>query len=140
MLCDIMRIDFSDFQVTQPEQSQKLYSLLGQESYIDDQGFPRLETESDKTFAKAIKNKLSKKFISDSPPTYSFFIKTDPNHNIVNPIATYSMKITNSNFLNKICKTEFSFTEVTESVFNKYLMFLKTSNIKWLNSAQRELK
>lgn len=140
MLCDIMRIDFSDFQVTQPEQSQKLYSLLGQESYIDDQGFPRLETESDKTFAKAIKNKLSKKFISDSPPTYSFFIKTDPNHNIVNPIETYSMKITNSNFLNKICKTEFSFTEVTESVFNKYLMFLKTSNIKWLNSAQRELK
>jgi hypothetical protein len=134
-----MRVNLSDFQLNKTDQSIKLYTLLGQETSIDEDGFPRVDTENDKVFAKAVKNKLSKKFLSDNP-TYSFFIKTDPNHNIINPIETYSIKKINSNFLNKICKAESVFTEVTESIFNKYLNFLKTSNVKWLNSAQRELK
>lgn len=134
-----MRVDLSEFQIKKEEQNTKLYTLLGQETSIDEDGFPRVDTENDKVFAKALKNKLPKKFLSDSP-SYSFFIKTDPNNNIVNPIEVYSIQKTNSNFLNKICKSESKFTEVTESIFNKYINFLKTSNLKWLNSAQRELK
>lgn len=134
-----MRVNLSDFQLNKSEQSIKLYTVIGHETSIDEDGFPRLDIENDKVFAKAVKNKLSKKFISDNP-TYSFFVRTDPNHNMINPVEKYSIKNNSSNFLNKVCKTESVFTEVTESVFNKYINFLKTSNIKWLNSAQRELK
>jgi hypothetical protein len=135
-----MRVDTEDFKVKQNQEQNKFYTLLGQESFCDDEGFPRLQDENNKTFAKAIKSKVAKAFGSNNL-SYRYYIKTDPNKNIVNPTETYSIKTKEkSSFINKICKIEAVFSEVTESVFNQYINFLKTNNTKWLNSAQRELK
>jgi len=135
-----MRIDTEDFRIKQNQQQSKFYTLLGQESFCDDEGFPRLEEENDQTFAKAVKGKVAKAFGTNNL-SYRYYIKTDPNKNIFNPIETYSIKTKEkSSFINKVCKIEAIFSEVTESVFNQYINFLKTSNTKWLNSAQRELK
>jgi hypothetical protein len=135
-----MRVDTEDFRIKQSEEQNKFYTLSGNESFCDDGGFPRMEIESEHTFAKAVKSKLSKSFGSDDL-SYRFYIKTDPNKNILNPIETYSLKTKEkSSFINKTCKIETVFSEVAESVFNQYINFLKTNNTKWLNSAQRELK
>jgi hypothetical protein len=134
-----MKIDLSEFSQVDKQQATKFYTLIGKESYIDEDGFPRLETENSLVFAKAIKNKLSKKFNEDTQ--YRFYIKTDPNKNIHNPIELYTTKDKNNrSFLNKICKTETTFTEVTQNIFNQYINFLKTRNTRWLDQAQRELK
>jgi hypothetical protein len=135
-----MRVDTEDFRIKQSQEQNKFYTLLGNESFCDNNGFPRMEIESELTFAKAVKSKLSKSFGSDDL-SYRFYIRTDPNKNILNPLETYSLKTKEkSSFINKTCKIETVFSEVPESIFNQYINFLKTNNTKWLNSAQRELK
>jgi len=135
-----MRVDTEDFRIKQNQEQNKFYTLLGHESFCDDGGFPRSESENEYTFAKAVKSKVAKAFGSNNL-SYRFYIKTDPNKNIINPIETYSIKTKEkSSFINKTCKIESVFSEVTESAFNHYINFLKTNNTKWLNSAQRELK
>lgn len=135
-----MRVDTEDFRIKQSQEQNKFYTLLGNESFCDDNGFPRMEIENELTFAKAVKSKLSKSFGSDDL-SYRFYIRTDPNKNILNPLETYSLKTKEkSSFINKTCKIETVFSEVPESIFNQYINFLKTNNTKWLNSAQRELK
>ncbi len=135
-----MKIDRSQFLTKEVISEQKLYTVLGEEQFTDSDGFPRVNIENDKVFAKAIKNKLGKKFNSDHQ--YRFYIKTDPNNNIHNPIQIYSSikNKDNRSFLNKTCKSETVFTEVTQNIFNQYINFLKSKNTQWLDSAQRELK
>ena len=134
-----MRVDPSEFLVTESSYSTKLYTLIGQETYIDDDGCPRVEIENNMVFAKVVQNKPSKTF--NNGHQYRFYIKTNPNKIIHNPVETYSLKEKDSHaFLNKVCKAETVFTEVTQSIFNQYINFLKTKSIRWLDSAQRELK
>lgn len=135
-----MKINLSEFATNNTDCVAKLYTLIGSESFIDDDGFPRLSTENHEVYAKAIKNKPGKKFNSDIQ--YRFYIKTDPNKNICNPIEIHSSikNKKNTAFLNKICKNEEIFTEVTPQIFDHYINFLKTKNIRWLDNAQRELK
>lgn len=129
--------------IVKPENSEtNLYTKIGFEDYIDDVGNPRLKTENNRVFAKSVKDKLSKNFNS-SNVGYSYYVKTDPNRNLFDPIERHSIsKNTNTakSFINKICKTELKYTEVSESVFTKYLNFLKTENLQWLTQAQREIK
>lgn len=136
-----MQIDQSIFSTKKPEEIY-YYALSGQEEYIDSEGYPRLNSDSDKTYAKIIKNKQSKS-MTDKVLYDRFYIKSDPNNNILNPIILYSSKnndLTSNKHLNKTCKYEYTYKEVTRSVFQKYLQFLLTKNIKWLKDAQRELK
>lgn len=134
-----MRVDASQFVTSDKTYPIKLYTLSGSESFVDEDGFPRLDTENCMVFAKAIQNKPSKNF--DNTNYYRFYIKTNPNRIIHNPIETYSIKNKdNMSFLNKVCKTETIFTEVPQSIFDQYINFLKTKNTRWLESAQRELK
>lgn len=133
-----MKLDLSEFRTKSENADTKLYTLIGHEAFVDDDGFPRLSAENNHTFAKAIKNKPGKAFNSDMQ--YRFYVKTDPNKKIVDPIERYSIKDTKSSFVDKICKTETVFSEVSEHIFNQYINFLKTKNTQWLQSAQRELK
>lgn len=117
------------------------YTLMGSEDHLDDNGYPKVNKDNDKTYAKKIKSKKSK-LVSDKNITFRFYIKTDPNNNIINPIVLFSDKNhdTRSNDrLNKTCKQTEQYKEVSESIFNQYLEFLKTKNSKWLNAAQREV-
>jgi hypothetical protein len=134
-----MRVDSSQFIVSDKSYNTRFYTLVGNESFLDEDGFPRLETETSMVFAKAVQNKPSKNF--ETTTYYRYFIKTNPNKVIHNPIEIYSTKSKdNMSFLNKICKTETVFTEVPHSIFDQYITFLKTKSTRWLDSAQRELK
>lgn len=117
------------------------YTLLGLEDHLDDDGYPKLDQDNNKGYAKKVKNKKSKS-VSDRNVSFRFYIKMDPNNNIINPVLLHSEKNHNlrtNNRLNQTCKETEQYKEVSESIFNKYLEFLKTKNSKWLNAAQREL-
>lgn len=127
------------------EQNQKnmFYCLIGKEEFIDDQGNPRIESDSDPNIvAKAILNKPSKHIGGKDNLQYRYYIKTKQNNIIFDPVEIQSRvkdKETFS-FINNTCKGGDNFKEVTHSVFNEYLMYLKTKNSRWLKSAQREIK
>lgn len=102
------------------------YTILGEDNVFDSDGYPVTTNES-KAFAKKIyKNELS------------YYIKIGPNGKIYNPIGMFSEGGHNK-FLAKLGKPEWKFTKVNHKVFDMYLNFLKTKNIAWLNTAQREL-
>jgi hypothetical protein len=137
-----MRIDRKQFvvQKTVAGEETLYFTSSGNETFLDEQNNPRLEKDGPTVYAKAIKNKKSKQLTKDVPIGYSYFIKTEPNKKIYDPTILHSVepKIQKS-FLNKTCKTELVFTEVTKSIFDQYLSFLRTGNSLWLNQAQREI-
>ena len=130
----------SEFITRTNEPEQKFYTKKGEESFVDEDKNFRSSTESPQVYAKAIRKRLSKNFAGNKNLAYAYYIKSDPSRNLFNPMDLYSIepKVKKS-FINKVCKTELVFTEVTESIFNKYLTFLRTENIKWLQDAQRRL-
>jgi hypothetical protein len=136
-----MKIDISEFITKTDEPEQKLYTKKGEESFVDEDKNFRSSTESAQVYAKAIRKRLSKNFAGNKNLAYAFYIKSDPSRNLFNPMDLHTIepKVKKS-FINKVCKTELVFIEVTESIFNKYLTFLRTENIKWLQDAQREIK
>lgn len=111
------------------------FTIAKYQSFADDQGFPRLNEDSEHVYAKIINNKR-RKSLQDNTLYPSFYIRTDPNKNIINPFYENSKK----SFINKTCKGSINFSEVTESIFNKYINFLKTENPMWLSNAQREIR
>jgi hypothetical protein len=134
-----MQVNLQDFNIKQTDPDTKLYTVEGSQDFYDDDGAPRLYIETPKTFAKAIKNKQSK-HMSNAVYGYRFYIKTDPNKNIVDPVKLHTIEKHKPSFIDKICKTESGFREVSESIFNKYINYLKTKSSQWLISAQREIK
>lgn len=136
-----MKIDMSEFITKTVEPEQKLYTKKGEESFVDEDNNFRSSTESAQVYAKAVRKRLSKNFAGNKNLAYAFYIKSDPSRNLFNPMDLHSIEPKmKKSFINKVCKTELVFIEVTESIFNKYLTFLRTENIKWLQDAQREIK
>jgi len=136
-----MKVNNSDFIVNHSSEVIKYYTKKGYESFVDDDGDPRLDKDSEKVFAKVVKDKPSKNFADKKRVGFSYYIKSTPNKTLYNPTENYSIdpKVKKS-FVNKVCKSELKFLEVSESVFNMYLNFLKTENSQWLVKAQREIK
>lgn len=119
------------------------YSLIGKEDFLDDKGNPRIETEnSPHTMAKALLNKPSKHINSTASLQYRYYIRTRQNNVIFDPVELLSKVKDKENlsFINNVCKDGIQFTEVTPSIFNQYINYLKTKNSRWLRSAQREIK
>ena len=138
-----MRVDRDAFVVNHNNDlSPRFYTKIGLEDFVDDAGYPRLNSEtSDNIYAKCTRDKKSKHFNESSSKRYSYYIMTDPNKTIHNPIKLHSIEPSiKKSFINQTCKSNLKFTEVSESIFNKYLNFLATENIQWLNHAQREIK
>lgn len=136
-----MRINNSDFIINHSLAETKYYTKKGYENYLDDNGDPRLNEDCDKVYAKVVKDKPSKNFTDKKRVGFSYYIKSTPDKILYNPTENYSIdpKVKKS-FVNKICKSELKFLEVSESVFNMYINFLKTENNQWLIKAQREIK
>lgn len=102
------------------------YTILGEDSMFDSDGYPITNNES-KAFAKKVyKNQLS------------YYLKVGPNGRLYNPMGMFSEGSQNK-FLTRLGKPEWKFTKVNHKVFDMYLNFLKTKNTAWLNTAQREL-
>jgi len=126
----------------QKEYNTKYYGLIDKHDFLDDQGDPRITEENDeKIMAKAIPNKPSK-HMTNTKMQYRFYIRTEQNNAIYNPVPIESLVKDKKpfQFINNVCKNNMTFKEVSQSVFDKYLTFLKTKNARWLNAAQRELK
>lgn len=124
-------------------QDDKFYCLAGYEDYIDSEGYPRSHHINDNTVAKIVFSKKPKHFADTANKSYGrYYIKLDPNSKIFNPKKILSsIEEKNSlNFINNVCKNEWSFQEVTPQIFQKYITFLKTQNLSWLKDAQRDLK
>jgi hypothetical protein len=139
-----MRIDeVFTIKPSKEENKSALYCLVGNEDFIDDNGNPRINSEdSPKIMAKAIANKPSKHMGTTDQMQLRFYIRTKQNDIIYNPV-TIESNVKNKetfDFINNTCKGGLSFREVPQSVFDKYISFLKTKNTRWLNAAQRELK
>lgn len=137
-----MRIDRNQFVVNQTVAGEETlyFTSSGNETFLDDKDNPRLEKDGPTVYAKAVRDKKSRQITKDAPIGYSYFIKTEPNKKIYDPTVLHSVesKIQKS-FINKTCKNELVFTEVTKSVFDHYVNFLRTGNGACLNTAQREI-
>lgn len=134
--------DFTVQKKTTDNDQNLLYGLMGEEDFLDDSGNPRIKSDDNpKIMAKAIKTKLSK-HMTESRISLRYYIRTKPNNIIYNPIKIESSVKDKEtfNFINNTCKNNIDFKEVTQSIFDKYLTFLRTKNVRWLNAAQRELK
>jgi hypothetical protein len=119
------------------------YCLIGTEDFIDGDGSPRVNNGSSSNIAaKCIQNKKTKVISQNSKNKFSYFIRSSPNSDLYNPINLLS-PIKNKrqyNFIDNICKNEWSFIEVNKNIFDKYIKFLTTKNISWLKEAIRDLK
>lgn len=120
---------------------EKYYTRKGLESFLDSENFPRLYSDGENVFAKAIKNKLSKSFVNNSGAKFSYYILTDPNKKPYDPSIKYSVESkVPKNFINKVCKSDLIFTEVNYSIFHKYISFLKGESKKLLQEIARDIK
>lgn len=136
-----MRIDHNSFKIDTGNEDSRYYVKKGDENYIDDNDNYRVEKDSDLVCAKAIKNKLAKSFRQSNVKDYSFFIRTTPNKTIYNPFQKHTIeKNLPTNYIDQICKKETLFTQVSASIFNKYLEFLRSGSNKKLQDIQREIK
>lgn len=119
----------SIFSINDREENESkitFYTILGDSDSFDADGYPVTDDEN-KSFAKKVyKGQLS------------YYIKIGPNGRIYNPMGMFS-EGNHNKFLAKLGKPEWKFTKVNHKVFDLYLNFLKTKNIAWLNTAQREL-
>jgi hypothetical protein len=137
-----MRVNASDYKIsTRDTTEDKFYTINGLESFIDDNGDPRTTKESDSVYAKAIKS-YSSKDLYNKTLQYRYYILTDSNNNLYNPIeesSLLSITTKNQSYINKVCKNEQIFTEVSQNIFSQYISFLRTKSKKFLISAQREI-
>ena len=104
------------------------YCIFGEHDFIDDQNNPRMNKESPKTLAKYVDGEISTRYL----------IKVGAHGRIYNPMGMYS-EGNESRFLAKIGKNEWSFKSVNKDIFDKYVNFLRTKNIAWLNNAERDM-
>lgn len=113
------------------EANEKLFTIIGQEDFTDEQGSPCLEKNStDTVFAKqTIRQDGSNKYM----------IRLSSNGKLFNPLSIYGIEQDKS-FLNRVCRSNKKFKEVNEKAFDWYIRFLKTKNMAWLNNAEREIE
>ena len=106
----------------------ELYTLSGQEDYIDSRSNPRVNTDGD--------NVLAKRLLRNNGTT-KYSIRLDSNNKLFNPISIYDKNNT-KNFLERVCRSDNKFTEVNAKTFEMYIQFLKTKNVAYLHNAERE--
>lgn len=140
-----MKNNIQQFSISE-EIEGKYYCQYGKEDFIDEDGWPRLKAStSEDILAKAIQNKKPKN-ITEKIKHYRFFLKMSPNMELYNPKTIHSSLSAKEqqhkqfSYINKTCKSSWTFKEVDQNLFNRYLLFLKTMNMQTLKDIQRQLK
>lgn len=135
--------NIDDFRINQKRNNQNqtnlFYSSLADKEFFDENNYPRVSNDNDKVLAKCLLDKKSK-HITDGNISYSYYLKILPNKNLIDSRKTYSLPEPKSSYVDHICKSDDSFIEVSSDTFQKYINFLKTENIQWLNMAQKDIK
>lgn len=117
----------------------KYYTSLQYQEYIDENENYCVNKESPKTFAKSVKSGYSKHLNNKGPSFYKFYVRISSDKKLYDPFPKYSVSDNRASFVDKVCKDNNSYKEVTENIFNMYLSYLRTENTQWYNKAQREL-
>lgn len=120
-------------------EESRFYTTLQYQDFVDEQDNSRSSTENSKVFAKAIKNGLSRDMTRSGAQFFKYYIRCSSNKTLHDPFPKYSTSDNKTSFIDKVCKSDNSYKEVTYSVFDKYLNYLKTENSQWLKNAQKEL-
>lgn len=133
-------------------EESKFYTTLQYKDYIDDQDHYRSTIENNTVFAKAIKRGLNpdmtksggdtywyQKTVSTDAKYYKYYVRCLANKTLYDPFPKYSTSDNKQSFIDRVCRPETLYREVTLSVFDKYLNYLKTENAQWLKNAQKEL-
>jgi hypothetical protein len=118
------------------------YSLSGEEDFLDEDNNPRIHNENDnRVVAKALRNKKPKHF-NDNTLHLRYYIKTNPNLEIFNPIQNHSSIKDKKLFshVHSVCKTPWNFKEVDKHIFDQYIQFLKHKNQQSLKEIERQIK
>jgi|694.fasta_scaffold90662_1 hypothetical protein len=135
-----MKISTNDFQINNNNKiDSKYYTTYQYQEFTDDDEFYRLSKDSDKVFAKVIKSGLSRDMTNSSPAQYKYYVRGNNGKKLFDPFPKYSISDNKGSFLDKVCKGNQQFIEVTKSVFEKYITFLKTESNQYFISAQREI-
>jgi len=132
----------NDFTINATEETIENFCLFGDHDFLDEHGNPRItNNNSDKIVAKIIYDKRSRQ-IAHKIKNKTYMIKVNPKLEVFNPVQILStVKNKQSNhFINSICKSEWYFKEVDMHIFEKYVNFLKTGNVKLLKNIERDLK
>lgn len=117
----------------------KYYTTLQYQEFVDDNDNSCVKTESSKVFAKSVKSGYSKHITKSGPSYYKYYVRVSPGKKLYDPFPKYSLSDNKSSFVDKVCKGDVLYKEVTNQVFEMYLSYLRTENSQWLNKAQREI-
>lgn len=137
-----MKINIKDFDIKHKESNiidNKYYTIMDNHDFIDEDNNPCKNNATDDVYAKAIANKKPR-HISDKKIYHSYYILANPKNELYNPVKIHSKVKEQSKFVDKVCKSEWSFKEVDKSVFDTYVHFLRTKNLRLLQKANRSLK
>lgn len=125
------------------EAQEKYYCSFGSEDFLDEDNLPRTnDANSENIVAKITCTKKPKHF-NDKVKYNRYYIKMSPNLELYNPVQLHTQESRNKTQLkhiNKTCKSSWLFKEVDKSVFDKYLLFLKTKNMHTFKDIERQLK
>lgn len=134
-----MKVPTTDFQLHNKPSESRYYTTFQYQEFIDDEEFYRTSKDGDRVFAKMVKGGLSRDMGNSNPTQNKYYIRGNNGKKLYDPFPKYSINDNKSSFLDKICKSNNQFLEVTKSVFEKYITFLKTESNQYLISAQREI-
>jgi hypothetical protein len=138
------KIDINSFQINHSSSvddnsSEIYYTGIKDSEFMDENNFPRSSIENEKVLAKAIKNKKSKN-ISNSNIGYSYYLRILPSKTLIDSRKLYKVQDKEYSHIDFVCRSDKEFLEVSHDTFQKYINFLKTENIQWLNKAQQDIK
>ena len=116
---------------SEPNQNTtEVFTIKGNQAFLDENDYPRLNEDQENSY-----DAFAKKIVRGQRTKY--YVKRGRHGRLFNPIGLYS-EGTAKKQLRHAGKPEWEYKETTSQVFNKYIKFLKTRNVAWLNNAERE--
>lgn len=82
-------------------------------------------------------NEICAKIVHRANGSKKYMIRLDSNGKLYNPVSIYGIE-KNNTFLDRVCRSNQRFKEVSEKVINLYIGFLTNKNIALLTNAERE--
>lgn len=125
----IFRPNGNSEETTTETVQDKFYTVIGEQEFLDEDGYSRVNENSNRIYAKSV----------GSEGVVKYYVKSSKYGQLYNPIGLYSEG--KHNRYNKILGAdEYKFKRVNARIFELYINFLKTKNIAWINNAEREIK
>jgi|TARA_R110002020_G_scaffold472149_1_gene699852 hypothetical protein len=109
----------------------KVYTVTSEEDFVDEEGFPCLNSEK-----KDRPEAFAKEVLFSTSGNIKYYLKRGKHGKLFNPKGLYSEGMS-SRVRNGI--PEWNFKPASKEAFKYYINFLKTKNEYWLSHAEREV-